>query len=264
MIKYAPYSLRLLLVLTVFSFGCSVREVSRVQTQQYVMSDSLFAVIDSGIYKMADVYRKQLTKQMQEVLCTSAVVMEKGNPESVLGNFVTDVCLQEGNLTVANWNSPSDSVKRADFIILNSGGLRKPLPKGRITLGDLYEVMPFENQLVLLTCSGTLVQQIADFIASKGGTPVSGIRFQIDKSTGKAVAITINGIPLNNNDEYTVMTADYLANGGDNFELFKSASRRIEIGLKVRDALINYSRKAGNREEIIKPKMDGRLTYVVE
>ena len=243
-----------------FSYGCSVTDVSQVQTQQYIMSDSLFATIDSGIYKLSDPYRQQLSKQMLEVLCTSSVAMERGNPEGLLGNFVSDVSLSEGNLEIAS----RFSIEQADFIILNNGGLRKPLPKGPIALGDIYEVMPFENQLVVLECPARLVQQLADFIASKGGTPVSGIRFQLDKKSGRATGIHINGSALDTLKTYRVMTADYLANGGDQFDLFKEANKRTELGLKIRDALINYARKAGNREELLQPKLDGRISYVVE
>lgn len=223
------------------------------------MSDSLNTVIDSGIYKMADVYRQQLGKQMQEVLCTSSVVMERGNPEGVLGNFVADVCLAEGNLEISKGSGAP-----ADFIILNNGGLRKPLPKGQLVLSDFFEVMPFENQLVILECPGALVQRIMDFIASIGGTPVSGVRIQIDKSTSRAVGIFIQGEPLDTLKQYKLFTADYLANGGDRFELFKEATKRTDLGLKVRDALIRYARKAGSREEVLKPKLDGRISYVVE
>lgn len=251
--------IRLMLVCMAVISACTTPKLSRVVTQQYVLSDSLQPVIDSSIYRLADPYRKQLAATMNEVLCSTSTALEKGSPEGALGNFVTDVCLEMGNRRALQGSD--GAMKPADFVILNNGGLRKPLPKGAITLGDLYEVMPFENQLVVLTCNGSLVKRIIDFIATKDGTPVSGIRFRIDKSSKTAKDIRIKGELLDTLKTYRIMTADYLANGGDQFELFKSAEQRWEIGLKIRDALISFAREKGRQGALIVAVKEGRITY---
>ncbi|MFM2135793.1 MAG: hypothetical protein RL021_1193, partial [Bacteroidota bacterium] len=168
--------------------------LSGVEDRQYVLNDSAHPAIDSAIYRSALPYREQLEKQMKEVLCTSAVAMEKGTPDGALGNFVADVCLEMGNRRLNE--SGIGSNLTADVVILNNGGLRRPIPAGPVCLGDFYEVMPFENQLVVLTCNGRLLQQICEFIASKGGTPVSGMGFIIGVTNDKPLKVNIKGLPL--------------------------------------------------------------------
>ncbi|MFM2206070.1 MAG: hypothetical protein RL213_45 [Bacteroidota bacterium] len=241
------------------TLSCTTYRLETVTTQQYLLNDSLEPVIDSSVHLAAERYRKVLTERMSEVLCRSETLMEKGLPEGALGNFVADVCLQEGNTRLLEMKEAP-----ADFIILNNGGLRKPLPKGNITLGHIYEVMPFENRLEVLTCDGKLTAQLCEFISAMGGTPVSGISFIIDKSSGKPQDITVGGMPLDTLKNYRVFTADYLANGGDHFELFKRSAARLNTELLIRDALIDYARDKGNKGETINARTDGRIRYAVE
>ena len=166
---------------------------------------------------------------MNTILAESEMALEKGTPESTLGDFVSDACLSEANKIYY----PADG-KPADFIFLNNGGLRKSLPKGNVTLGDVFELMPFENQLVVLTINGKLVKKIFNFIASKDGAPVSGVRFQIKDH--EAVNITINSEPLDSTKTYKAITSDYLANGGDSYD-FLVDIKQESTNLKVRDAI---------------------------
>lgn len=73
----------------------------------------------------------------------------------------------------------------ADFAVFNTGGLRRPLPLGNITRGDVFELMPFENELVILTMNGEAVKKLVNFIATKGGAPVSGLRLRIQDSVAR-------------------------------------------------------------------------------
>ena len=78
---------------------------------------------------------------MNEVLTYSKINLTKKGSESLLGNFVTDLCLEQFS-------------DQADICIMNNGGLRFPLPKGEVTIGDIYKLMPFENKLVVLELNG--------------------------------------------------------------------------------------------------------------
>src|SRR5690606_18308907 len=118
----------------------------------------------------------------------------------------------------------------AEFSFGTKGGLRIELQRGDITIGNLFELMPFENELVLLELSGRNVQQLADFIAATGGQPVSGLRMKI--SDGKATDIVVAGKPLKLSRTYKLITYDYLANGGDNSRGLNNPIRRINLGQK--------------------------------
>jgi len=63
-----------------------------------------------------------------------------------------------------------------DFSIFNWGGIRTEIPEGDITTRTAFEVMPFENRLLIVELTGYKLYEMADF-------------FGIDKENLKA---TIN------------------------------------------------------------------------
>lgn len=109
---------------------------------------------------------------MYEVIGTSEMKMDKGTPESLLSNLVASV-LQEAAAQVLG--------KPADMGLVNMGGLRNILPKGDITVGAVFEILPFENSLCVLTMKGTDMKRLFKAIASLHGEGVSGIRLEINK-----------------------------------------------------------------------------------
>ena len=82
---------------------------------------------------------------MNEVLNTSNTLMEIGCPEGKLGNFITDLCLYSIRKNINDLDS-----NEYMFCILNNGGLRTSLPIGKISRGKIYEIMPFDNELVIV------------------------------------------------------------------------------------------------------------------
>ncbi len=242
-------------LIIIFFFACkSTYHIKERSNNQYILSDTSNTSIDSSVYRYLTPYREQLEKEMNGVLAESTSPLEKGLPESKLGNFVSDACLEQAKKAYHS----QDSLP-IDFCFFNSGGLRKALPSGPLTKGDVYQLMPFENTLVVVYCSGADVENLVNFIASKGGGPVGGIRFSI--KDGKATDITIGYRPFDKIKKYKVLTSDYLANGGDSF-YFLTDLMRDDLNLKVRDALINYLTEKGNLRVAIDVKTDGRITNV--
>ena len=226
--------------------------IQKTEQSEYILSDTSNTAIDSSIYTLILPYKENVVRTMSTVLVESETSLERGLPESKLGNFVADACLSEA----LKIYYPSDG-RQADFTFFNNGGLRRALPKGKITLGDVYELMPFENQLVVLSISGKLVKKIFNFIASKEGAPISGARFQIKDH--EAVNITIKNEPLDTTKTYKALTSDYLANGGDSFDFLIDVLRE-NVNLKVRDALIQNLSLAGKEGKKINVSLDGRIS----
>jgi 2',3'-cyclic-nucleotide 2'-phosphodiesterase (5'-nucleotidase family) len=242
-----------LIILSVFSFaGCKPKYT--ITRTEYVFSDSTDYPVDSSVYEFIQPYKQRMEGEMNTVLAESDSAMQKGVPESKLGNFVADACMSETKKIYY----PTDG-KQPDFAFLNNGGLRRPLPSGKITRGDVFELMPFENELVVLTLDGKLVKKIFNFIASKDGAPVSGVRFKI--SHKEAIEIMIDGKPLDTLRTYKALTSDYLANGGDSFTMLSDEPRE-NTNLKVRDAIINYLVTAGKAGKKISVMTDGRIIDV--
>src|SRR5690606_882792 len=165
-------------------------------------------------------YKAQLEAEMSQVIGHTDVALTKPAdvPETRLGNFFTDALLAEGKK-----HDPA-----AEISFGTKGGLRIELQKGDITIGNLFELMPFENEMVLLELSGKSVLQLAQFIAASGGQPVSGMRMKIRNN--KPTDITIAGKPLEDSRTYKLITYDYLANGGDNARGLGEPVSRVDLG----------------------------------
>lgn len=211
--------------------ACNITYVAteKIYNQYPVNKDSTAEQTAEQIIKP---YRDSLSNKMNVVIGTSEKEMSKAQPESELGIFCADVFLNYAKRTL-----PQQSI---DACIINYGGLRLPsLPKGEITVGKIFELLPFDNLIVVNTVSGDSLQKACDAIAKAGGWPVSGIRFKIIDN--KAVDVMINGNALVGNKNYNIVLSDYVANGGDNMFMLKS-NESYNTGILMRDAMMDYIR----------------------
>jgi 2',3'-cyclic-nucleotide 2'-phosphodiesterase (5'-nucleotidase family) len=199
-------------------------------------------------------YKTILDQQMNVVLNNAIVDLEKGRPESKLGNLISDLSME----IAASYYKPDDDVE-IDFCLLNKGGLRTTIPEGPITLGLVYQVMPFENELVVVTISPENVNVLFDYLAQKGGEPISHATMGIKE--GKPVNVLINGEPIDNNRNYKVLTSDYLARGGDKMYFFLEPIAYEKAGIKLRDAIVVYLEKMAIKNQSINAKIEGRIYY---
>ena len=233
-----------------FLFSCSTNyKVVKSNRAEYAVNNDVAA--DSSVIRAYQPYKLKLDSQMNAVLGYSEVALTKKSVggESVLGNFFSDAALSE-----ARKIDP-----KIDFTMPSTnGGLRNDLPLGAITLSNVFELMPFENELISFELKGEAVQRLLDFIANSGGQPVAGIKMRIVKK--KATDVLINGVPFDATKNYRVLTSDYIAGGGDNITSFKDPVNSKILGLKIRDALIQYIKEKQAANEKISSKLDGRIT----
>ncbi len=189
--------------------------------------------VDSNMYYTILPYKTELDAQMNAVLCYSTQEMKKTKPESLLGNWTSDVCLEIAQ----------DIYKdHIDLSFFNTGGLRSPIPTGDITIRNLYKLMPFENELVVLELNKTEMLDLKAYFKFTDGQPVA---FAED--------FTLN------DTLFLVLTTDYLANGGDKMKFFKDKTQH-KVGIKMRDALINYCIK----KDTISSKLDERYLILFD
>ena len=200
--------------------------------------------VDSTVLAIITPYQNGIESQMNEVLCISKMEMKKGKPESLLGNFVTDLCLKQFS-------------ESADVCIMNTGGLRSTLPKGKITRGEIYKLMPFENELVVLELNKSDFEGMLEYIVSRGGEPFSGMKFNSSKESRELQVFSLGeNFNFNKEGKVRVLTSDYLANGGDKMFFFKD-KEQIRVGIKLRDAIIDHCSKS----DTISSKLDNRLIF---
>lgn len=195
-------------------------------------------------------YRQQVTKKMDQVIgrATAELSGRTGQAETNLGNFVAD--LQREQAT-------SLTGKPVDMGAITRGGLRAVIPQGDITVGDIFEVMPFENELLVLTLPGQTVRQMFRYAAERKSLSISNATFTIRNNLPED--ILIGGRPLDEQRTYTVAISDYLANGGDDMTFLKQALRTEKAGILLRDAIIRQIRQLTARQQPLDARVEGRV-----
>lgn len=208
---------------------------------------------DASVMAFIQPYKLKLDSSMNIRLCSSEMAMEKGQPESLLGNFVSDLCMKQAQ--------PFASEKKLtiDFCFFNNGGLRNSLPKGDITMRNVYELMPFDNELVLLVLDGKTTGQLIKTIIDKGGVPVSGVRIILNSKQETFASIQEKSFDASR--DYVVLTSDYLAGGGDQYEFLKNRKAYYPTGLLMRDAIINHCRESEKAGKQISSQLDNRIRH---
>jgi 2',3'-cyclic-nucleotide 2'-phosphodiesterase (5'-nucleotidase family) len=236
-------------------FFCACSSPARldhVEKTQYAFNPKEYASVDSSILQLTLPYKTKMDAEVNILIGKSEQPISKDQPEGLLGNFVADLALQESR----KYYYPEDN-KNIDFCFLNNGGLRAALPEGDITKRNIFEVMPFENELIVLTLKGSDVNLLLNYIVSKGGIPIGGVRMKIKNK--EAEEVTINNVPFDSTKTYKAVTSDYLANGGDNLLFLAEIKQRDYVNLKIRDAMIEYIQQLTKDGKMISPKLDGRI-----
>lgn len=155
--------------------------------------------------------------------------------ETVLGQWVTDTMRQAAT---------------ADIAFYNTGGLRTGISAGTVTMGNLYEVLPFDSTLCVVELTGRQILQVLEYglMNSKVGmVQYSGITVVYDArgAEGERVAsVTLaDGTALFLDKRYKVAVNDFMAAGGDGFVMFREGANFRDTNILVRDFLVDTFRK---------------------
>ena len=208
--------------------------------------------VDSLLVKMLQPYATTLNASMNKVIGFSNNNLSSKQPESALGNFMADCMKQMGEKKFG---------KKVDVGFMNEGGIRSYIPKGNITTGKIFELMPFDNLVVLQEVKGTVLQQFLDKTASDGGWPVSAGVSLIIKDK-KATQVLIDGKPIDPNKTYLIANSDYVANGGSDCDMLKKIPKQ-DKGYLFRDALIEFVSNFTQQGKPIDYTIENRVTNAV-
>lgn len=246
------FSLSILAVLILFS--CSrYLTVSQVNTKNTLIEIQNTS-IDSLAESIVKPYRDSIEQDMSKLVGVTATALVKGKPESKLTNLVSDIILKYAS----NYCAEKQLKISPDVAYVNYGGLRASLPMGEITVGHIFELMPFENEIVMVKVSGEAIRKMAERVAGRGGEGVSGIKLGIRNNT--VGSLTIGGKSVDAAASYWVVTNDYIANGGDQMSMFSTPLEKIETKAKIRDILIHSLSEMYKNDGIIDVKEDGRIS----
>lgn len=195
-------------------------------------------------------YKAHVDSVMGTVVGRSAQPMDRKRPEDLLQNLVADVLRRSAQPTLG---------KVADVGLVNIGGIRSTLPQGELTTSNIYEILPFENSLCIVTLRGESLRLLFEQLSMVGGEGVSGGRLTISPE-GKLLDALVGGKPIDPERRYTVATVDYLADGNDRLTAFLQAEERIcPPGKTLRGLFMSYVKAEAAAGRAIDAKVEGRI-----
>jgi 5'-nucleotidase len=144
--------------------------------------------------------------------------------------------------------------KSIDLALFNFGGIRQSIPKGDIKVIDVFQLMPFENMLVVAELSGEQMEALFQYFEKENSAHLmSGAQLTFSQDT--ISKILVQNKPFNKKKNYFVLTSDYLQKGGDQMDFFKNPVKLYALNYKIRDAIIDYLRKT----DTLKVTTDNRI-----
>jgi 2',3'-cyclic-nucleotide 2'-phosphodiesterase (5'-nucleotidase family) len=236
------------LLVSLLSLSCHKHfTVKSNDYKQYGISNELAA--DSAVIRYYAPYKQKMESEMNRIIgIASAELTKSSDPETPLGNFFADAVMAE-----AKKIDPTIDVS----FPTTKGGIRNSVPAGNIRVSHIFELMPFDNEIIILKLSGEGMQNLVNYLAASGGQPVSGIRMKVRNK--QVYDVTVGGKPLDLKRQYTVVTSDYLANSGDDQSSLANPLERRNTGQLIRTALLDYVEEQTKNGKQITPLTDGRI-----
>lgn len=224
-------------------------EISAVVAHRIEMTHAWDRLIPAGLDSLIQPYRASVDSLRSPVLGESAKTMAAGRPESLLSNWMSDVLRHHSKVYG----------READMGLCNVGGLRSSMPKGTVTVGDVFEIAPFENRFCMLSLRGSDLLALFSQIAHSGGEGISGAQLDIT-ADGKLLSAKVGGKAVKTDRVYTLATIDYLAEGNDGLLALKKAEKCERKKELVRDVLMDAIRTAQAADQAITSQIEGRIT----
>ena len=232
--------------------GCRQRyHVSDFDIDRIPVGVSLDSADYEAMTALLTPYRHGVDSMMTRVVGRADMSMDNRKPEGLLQNLVADVLRLSAEPILG---------KPADMGLVNLGGLRSNLNEGIITCANIYEILPFENSLCVLTLQGARLRELLTAIAARGGEGVSGVRIVISPD-GQLLSASIGGKPIDETASYTIATIDYLAEGNSDMTALTYATERIcPEGATLRGLFMDYVEHETEAGRTITSRIEGRIT----
>ncbi|MEG9326381.1 5'-nucleotidase [Salinimicrobium catena] len=243
----------LLFLSAILSVSCKnsmVYEVSQVSGRSIPVSDSIPA--HDSISEFIQPYKEYIDREMNAVLAYSPTDLVKtdGELNTALGNMMADAVMELANPVFEKRTGNS-----IDIVLLNHGGIRSSVEKGDITTRTAFQLMPFENEVVVAKMKGSAVRDLVRYLIDAGvAHPIAGLQLVLN-SNNAIEKLLVQGEPVQEEKDYFVATNDYLLQGGDNMIFFSKANEVTSLNYKIRNLLIDYFSK----HDTIAPVKDQRF-----
>lgn len=227
--------------------------LTKIEGKRIEINDSLNS--NSDIENFIRPYRERVDKELDSVIAYAKDYYQKGDGElnSTIGNLMADAILELG--------SPIYKTRTGhaiDIAMSNYGGIRADIDKGPITARTGYEIMPFENTLMILQMKGSKLKKLVDYLCQgKRAHPIAGLTLKVNKDY-ELVEALVNSEQIEDDKIYHLATIDYLYNGGDGMGFLKENEGVHNLNYKLRNVLIDYFKK----HDTIQPTVDDRFIKI--
>lgn len=211
-----------------------ITKKARIVSHKYIPISPDIAP-DRHVAKIVSAYNRRLDIQFKTVIGHAEVLLDGERErvryeETALGNFIADIMVAH---------------TAAQAAMINSGAIRASIHAGPVTVEDVFKVMPYANEIMLVNLSGAeLAQVLARSVKSDrdeedgGFLQVANLFFEIKNRRVQNIRIGKDKAPLEQNRTYAVAIPDFLASGGDGYGVFKSKPV-VRTGLPLKELIVD-------------------------
>lgn len=238
-----------------------------LETENYEADEEALKILAPYKQKVEEFANKKINakamKDLENPRATEEDPFSVRANETALGNLITDAMLA----------GAKKKFPETVIAFQNGGGIRAPIAKGEITIGDVISVLPFGNDPVIVTLTGAELKEIFERSVSSvpnefgGFLHVSGMKFEFDSRMEpgnriQAMYVNMNGEweEITADGEYMVTTNGFTGRGGDGYEVLEDAykaGRVTDIGEIDWQQLVTYMEE--DLEGIVDPEIEGRI-----
>ncbi len=228
-------------VLLILSIGCKTRYTPvRSQFNNLKVASGEDTVGHLITPQFLDPYRKKLQDSFSTVIATTTGKLVKRRPGGSLGNLVTASILRYYHQYMNLSKEPITGRTKPLFILMNYGGIRlKEIAQGDITIGKIFELLPFENTLVQVEISGVTLSKLLRQIDTQGGWPTLDADFPYEHGTTQEEKKAATLQEIENEQHILLITNNYIAQGGDNCSVLKTLPQN-DTQILLRNVVIDY------------------------
>ena len=240
------------ILLSSFNFFLHAQNNYQYQYEVVKMDSTFDDRADLTIENYINQLKQVKEKKMGQFIGISKVMLASSAPVSPLSNLLVDMLFEWGNNYLL-----SKKIPQADIALLNFGGIRAALPQGKITVGDIYQIAPFDNTVTFVFVKGTELKKMLDGFTEKRNAPMANVQTTYQK--GRLLSYTVTGAPLVEDKIYTIVTINFLALGGDDFLRPVNFESTLYIDTPIRDVFIAKIIEKTQQGIEIEGKIDDRV-----
>ena len=244
----------ILSIIACLFLGCKQNmHLNKIKGERLEINDSL-----TGIQEIEDFiapFRERVNNDMNNVLSYAVDTYSKtdGELNTAIGNLMADAVFELSNPVFRTRTG-----NNIDMVILNHGGIRAIMSKGNVTTKTAYELMPFDNEVLVVSMKGIILKELVSYLErAKRAHPISKLNIKLN-ADGSLFESTINGQSIKDNQLYHVATNDFLYEGGDRMTFLKKGDSLHVLDYKIRNILIDYFKK----HDTLNPVIDNRFIQI--